>query len=144
MKHLEYLRKPRKTTCKSCLTHQSCSQEERIGNMWWPIGWKVPASFQHVYYFVAPPPRLAVEKGQVGAHVCDAETRLSIVLFIEFHCFQWLHLVLHWLLIWFHCLSRLHYFSRFVFVDQSVKLFRSQLARRERDNWSAVSNPTFN
>jgi len=39
-------------------------REERLGNMWWPIGWKVPASFQHVYYFVAPPPRLAVEKGQ--------------------------------------------------------------------------------
>jgi len=39
-------------------------REERMGNMWWPVGWKVPASFQHVFYFVAPPPRLATEKGQ--------------------------------------------------------------------------------
>merc|ERR1719456_1444939 len=38
--------------------------EERIGNNWWPVGWKVPAAFQHVFYFVAPPPRIAVEKGQ--------------------------------------------------------------------------------
>lgn len=33
-------------------------REERIGNMWWPVGWKVPPAFQHVYYFVAPPPYL--------------------------------------------------------------------------------------
>jgi hypothetical protein len=40
-------------------------KEDYMGAQWWPIGWKVPASFQHVYYFVAPPNRLAIEKGHV-------------------------------------------------------------------------------
>jgi len=49
-------------------------REERTGNMWWPqhFGWKVPASFQHVYYFVAPPPRIAPERGQ-----CDVVRELK-------------------------------------------------------------------
>jgi hypothetical protein len=41
-------------------------KEDRMGNNWWPsIGnWKVPSAFQHVYYWVSPPPRIATEKGQ--------------------------------------------------------------------------------
>lgn len=40
-------------------------REERTGGMIWPQDWKVPASFQHVYYFVSPPRRLQPEKGQI-------------------------------------------------------------------------------
>lgn len=33
-------------------------REDKLGGMWWPVGWKIPSHFQHVYYFVAPPSRL--------------------------------------------------------------------------------------
>jgi hypothetical protein len=37
-------------------------KDDEIGAMWWPDSWKLPSSFQHVLYLVAPPQKLA--KGQ--------------------------------------------------------------------------------
>lgn len=30
-------------------------REEKLGDAWWPSNWQIPASFQHVLYFVYPP-----------------------------------------------------------------------------------------
>mmetsp|Transcript_7159 Transcript_7159/g.15541 ORF Transcript_7159/g.15541 Transcript_7159/m.15541 type:complete len:1063 (-) Transcript_7159:86-3274(-) len=37
---------------------RSTKMEERIGFAWWPDTWKVPTTFMHVLYLVAPPQRL--------------------------------------------------------------------------------------
>jgi len=44
--------------------------EERIGAAWWPESWRIPSSFQHVLYLVAPPQRL-----QPGQHDIVREVR---------------------------------------------------------------------
>lgn len=33
--------------------------EDRIGSPWWPDSWRIPSSFKHVIYLVAPPTSLA-------------------------------------------------------------------------------------